>query len=146
MNRSAPRTIRSSSVSGSPIHHGRGKSDQSAHKSLLGELHTDSVSRPPWAPLALVGVAAAVEVWFLLETGRREIGSHLVAALLGMFASILILGWFRSVLNVRRSSRKFSEWSGPIESKTMMWILVAIAWGTGIVHLWIAMYEILRPA
>jgi hypothetical protein len=69
----------------------------------------------------------------------------LIGALLGMFGSVALLGWFRQALNLRRSSNSFSDWAGPFESTKYVSVLVLASWILGVVHLYISVYELLRP-
>lgn len=104
------------------------------------------VKRPPLVHFAVALVLVMVELWLMVQSSKVDVGSHFAGAALGMFVSVVVLGTFRLALNRRRASGAFSEWGGPIESTKFMWILVLTSWGLGTWHLWLAMYEILRPA
>jgi hypothetical protein len=62
-----------------------------------------------------------------------------------MFGSVALLGWFRQSLNLRRSSNSFSDWAGPFESTKYVSALVLASWVLGVIHLYVSVYEILRP-
>ena len=106
---------------------------------------SSKVKRPPVSPFIVAVVLLVVEVVLALRS-RAELGAHLVGAMLGMFVSVLILGWFRHALNKTRSSGNFAEWAFIIESSKAMWFCVLASWIIGTWHLWVAMYEWLRPA
>ena len=103
-----------------------------------------SLKRPPWIPVVIAAVLLCLEFW-LVSKERNLTQIHLVGALLGMFGSVALLGWFRQSLNLRRSTSSFSEWSGPFESTRYMSVLVFASWALGAIHLYISVYEILRP-
>jgi hypothetical protein len=86
----------------------------------------------------------AIEFWLVFKD-RNQTGTHLIGALLGMFGSVALLGWFRQALNLRRSSNSFSDWAGPFESTKYVSVLVLASWILGVVHLYISVYELLRP-
>jgi len=102
------------------------------------------LSRPPLIPVLITLLLIALEFWLVLKN-RNQTGIHLFGSLLGMFGSVTLLGWFRQSLNLRRSSNSFSEWSGPFESTRYMSIFVAASWVLGGMHLYVAVYELLRP-
>jgi hypothetical protein len=102
------------------------------------------VQRPPLLPFAVIVLLLLIEIG-LMQISKLEIGPHLSGATLGMFASVIVLGWFRQALNNRRSTGSFSEWGGPLESTKAMWTLVVTSWLVGTWHLFVAMYELLRP-
>lgn len=103
------------------------------------------IKRPPL--LHFVGALAVVvaELWLMARSTKVDVAAHFLGAALGMFVSVAVLGTFRLSLNRRRASGAFSEWGGPVESTKFMWIVVLASWGLGTWHLWLAMYEILRP-
>ena len=103
------------------------------------------LSRPPLFSFVLILALLGIEFW-LVQKDRNQTGVHLVGSLLGMFGSIVLLGWFRQSLNLRRSSNSFSDWAGPFESSKYVSFLVFASWVLGIMHLYISIYEILRPA
>jgi len=103
------------------------------------------LSRPPIFPVVLLAILLGIELW-LVTKDRNQTGLHLVGALLGMFGSVALLGWFRQALNLRRSSNSFSDWAGPFESSKYVSILVLASWVLGVVHLYFSIYEILRPS
>jgi len=100
--------------------------------------------RPPVVPVIAAFLLLALELW-LVYKDRSQVGIHIFGSLLGMFGSVLILGWFRQSLNLRRSSNSFSDWSGPFESTRYMSILVAASWLLGVMHVYFSVYELLRP-
>jgi hypothetical protein len=103
------------------------------------------LSRPPIFPVVLLVILLGIELW-LITKDRNQTGLHLVGALLGMFGSVALLGWFRQALNLRRSSNSFSDWAGPFESSKYVSILVLASWALGVMHLYFSIYEILRPS
>ena len=103
-----------------------------------------SLSRPPLVPVLASAVLLGVEFWLVLKD-RNQTGIHLVGALLGMFGSVALLGWFRQSLNLRRSSNSFSDWAGPFESTRYVSVLVLASWVLGVIHLYVSVYEMLRP-
>lgn len=102
------------------------------------------IQRPPLLPFAVIVLLLLLEI-SLMQISKLEIGPHLSGAALGMFASVVVLGWFRQALNNRRSTGSFSEWGGPLESTQVMWIMVVTSWLVGTWHLFVAIYELLRP-
>jgi len=103
-----------------------------------------SLSRPPLVPVILSVALLAIEFWLALKD-RNQTGMHLIGALLGMLGSVAILGWFRQALNLRRSSNSFSDWAGPFESTKYVSVFVLASWVLGVVHLYVSVYELLRP-
>jgi len=95
-------------------------------------------------PVLVSAVLLGVEFWLVLKD-RNQTGIHLVGALLGMFGSVALLGWFRQSLNLRRSSNSFSDWAGPFESTKYVSVLVLASWVLGVIHLYVSVYEMLRP-
>lgn len=120
-----------------PINHGQKGPIPSFGKS-------SKIQRPPLLPFAVIVLLLVIEIG-VMQVSKLEIGPHLGGATLGMFASIVVLGWFRQALNNRRSTGSFSEWGGPLESTQAMWILVVTSWLVGTWHLFVAIYELLRP-
>jgi len=106
---------------------------------------SSDLAQPPIVPL-LVSVAIVVLVVFaVLAVSRESVVAHLGASAIGMFGSVVVLGWFRQSLNVRRSTGSFAEWSGPWESTRYMWLLVSLAWLGGAFNVYFAVYELVRP-
>ena len=103
------------------------------------------LSRPPILPVILLLLLFGIEFWLVLKD-RDQTGFHLIGSLLGMFGSVAFLGWFRQALNLRRSSNSFSDWAGPFESAKYVSILVLASWVLGVMHLYVSIYEILRPS
>ena len=103
-----------------------------------------SLSRPPLVPVILSVALLAIEFWLVFKD-RNQTGIHLMGALLGMFGSVALLGWFRQALNLRRSSNSFSDWAGPFESTKYVSVFVLASWVLGVVHLYVSVYELLRP-
>lgn len=114
--------------------------------SISGPSSSKQLRRPPIAHFLVGACLLVIEAWLMIRSSKVDSGAHLLGALLGMFVSIILLGIFRQSLNSRRASGSFSEWAGPIESTKAMWIIILVSWGLGTWHLWLAMYEILRPA
>lgn len=106
----------------------------------------NELKRPPLLSFGVALLLIAIELWIMARSTKVDIGAHFFGAAVGMFLSVVVLGHFRQLLNARRSSGAFSEWGGPIESTKVMWGLVLVSWVIGTWHLWIAMYELLRPA
>jgi hypothetical protein len=102
------------------------------------------LGRPPLVPVVATCILLSLELW-LVSKNRSQVGIHVFGSLLGMFGSVVLLGWFRQSLNLRRSSNSFSDWSGPFESTRYMSILVAGSWVLGVMHLYFSVYELLRP-
>jgi len=121
----------------SPIGPGEKRSKSSYARSA-------KIQRPPLLPFGVIVLLTFIEIG-LMQVSKLEIGPHLTGAILGMFASIVVLGWFRQALNNRRSTGSFSEWGGPLESTQVMWVFVVISWLVGTWHLFVALYELLRP-
>jgi hypothetical protein len=113
-------------------------------RSSSGSNFSGKLNRPPLAPVFASLVLLGIGVW-LITKDRNQIGVHLVGSLLGMFGSVVVLGWFRQSLNLRLSSNSFSEWAGPFESTKYMSVSVAASWVLGVIHLYFSVYEILRP-
>jgi len=111
-----------------------------------GSTSSSKAQRPPLLHFGVALLLIVIELWMMMQSTKVDVGSHFLGAAIGMFMSVVVLGHFRQSLNGRRSSGAFSEWGGPIESTKMMWGLVLISWVGGTWHLWIAMYEVLRPA
>lgn len=103
------------------------------------------LARPPWVPFALCGVLFVAGFISTFGVSRNNTTVHSFAAVFGMFGSIVILGWFRQELNVRRSTGSFSEWPGPWESTKYMWLLVTFVWLSGALNVYFAVYELARP-
>ena len=103
-----------------------------------------TLSRPPIIPVILSFALLAFEFWLVFKD-RNQTGTHLIGALLGMFGSVALLGWFRQALNLRRSSNSFSDWAGPFESSKYVSVLVLASWVLGVIHLYVSVYELLRP-
>lgn len=137
-----PRRPGSPGPSGPPVPGGRGPrvSPPSTPASSGG------TKRPPLIHFGGVLALVLVELWLMARSTKVDVGAHFLGAALGMFVSVVVLGMFRLSLNRRRASGAFSEWGGPVESSKFMWTLVLASWGIGTWHLWLAMYEILRPA
>jgi len=103
------------------------------------------LSRPPVTPVVLCGTILVVATVVLFLARGEDSGQHLVAAVLGMFGTVLVLGWFRQSLNIKRSGGSFSDWSGPWEATRYMWLLVLAGWIIGASNLYLAVYEYVRP-
>ena len=101
------------------------------------------LSRPPWIPILIVVALVGLEVW-LLTKGRSEVTLHLVASLVGMFGSVVLLGWFRQDLNIRQSTNFFSDWRGPFEATRYMSVLTATTWLISSINLYFSVYEACR--
>jgi hypothetical protein len=99
---------------------------------------------PPLPPIVVCGLILISQI-FGLFVSRSEEYSHLVFALIGMFGSVISLSWFRHGLNNNRSSGRFGDWSGPIQSTGLIWIFVILSWLAGVVNLFFAVYELVRP-
>jgi len=98
------------------------------------------VLRPPLVP-ALVLVAIIVLGVLALVLTRRDSNSvHSAAALLGMFGSVMVFGWFRLDANSRSSSGSFSDW-GFVSSAAAVRGLLMLAWGLGSINLFLVVYE-----
>lgn len=100
--------------------------------------------RPPLIPILCAIALVFLEVWFVLMDHSRE-NMHLLAAIIGLFGSVVLLGWFRQSLNLSRSTSSFSEWSGPIESTRYLSSFVLASWILGVINLYFSVYEKLRP-
>ena len=100
--------------------------------------------RPPLIPILCAGALVFLEVWFVLLK-RNSANMHLLAAIIGLFGSVVLLGWFRQSLNLRRSTSSFSEWSGPFESTRYLSLFVIASWILGVINLYFSVYEKLRP-
>lgn len=99
---------------------------------------------PPLAPLAVCGLILFSQVIGLF-VNRSEEYFHLVIATIGMFGSVITLSWFRHGLNTNRSSGSFGDWSGPIQSSGLIWMFVIFSWLAGVINLFFAVYELVRP-
>lgn len=106
---------------------------------------SSDLARPPWVPILICSAIIGIVVFVTLSVDREAISTHLAAAALGMFGSVVVLGWFRHSLNVKRSTGSFSEWPGPWESTRYMWLLVTLAWLGGAANVYFAVYELVRP-
>lgn len=131
-----------SSSAGPPIIGGQGPAKPVTPAS--GSKGGSSLSRPPLVPVLVTVVLLGIEIWLVLKD-RNQTGVHLVGSFLGMFGSVGLLGWFRQSLNLRRSSNSFSDWAGPFESTKYVSALVLASWVLGVVHLYVSVYELLRP-
>ena len=100
--------------------------------------------RPPLIPILCAFALVFLEVWFVLLK-RSSANMHLLAAIIGLFGSVVLLGWFRQSLNLRRSTSSFSEWSGPFESTRYLSSFVLLSWILGVINLYFSIYEKLRP-
>ena len=100
--------------------------------------------RPPLIPILCAVALVFLEVWFVLLK-RDSANMHLLAAIIGLFGSVVLLGWFRQSLNLRRSTSSFSEWSGPFESTRYLSLFVIASWILGVINLYFSVYEKLRP-
>lgn len=100
--------------------------------------------RPPLIPIACALALVFLEVWFVLME-RNRANMHLLAAIIGLFGSVVLLGWFRQSLNLSRSTSSFSEWSGPFESTRYLSSFVLASWILGVINLYFSVYEKLRP-
>ena len=100
--------------------------------------------RPPLIPILCAVALVFLEVWFVLLK-RNSANMHLLAAIIGLFGSVVLLGWFRQSLNLRRSTSSFSDWSGPFESTTYLSLFVIASWILGVINLYFSVYEKLRP-
>lgn len=103
------------------------------------------LARPPLIPVLLSAGIVLFVTWAMFAVSRDSVELHVLAAAIGMFGSVGILGWFRQSLNVKRSTGAFSEWPGPWESTRYMWLLVTLAWLGGAMNLYFAVYELVRP-
>lgn len=100
--------------------------------------------RPPLIPILCAFALVFLEVWFVLLK-RNSANMHLLAAIIGLFGSVVLLGWFRQSLNLSRSTSSFSEWSGPFESTKYLSSFVLASWILGVINLYFSVYEKLRP-
>lgn len=101
------------------------------------------IMRPPVVPaVILTSIAVFGGVEFVYASRDASV-LHLVAAVIGMFGSVLAFGWFRLVVNSRSSSGSFSDW-GFVSSSTMIRILLAMAWVLGAMNLFLVVYEFAR--
>jgi len=99
--------------------------------------------RPPVVPaVILTSIVVFGGVEFVYASRDASV-LHLVAAVIGMFGSVLAFGWFRLVVNSRSSSGSFSDW-GLVSSSTMIRILLAMAWVLGAMSLFLVVYEFAR--
>lgn len=112
----------------------------------IGSSSSSKLKRPPLVHFGAALLLIVIEMWIMVQSTKVDLAAHFLGAALGMFISVVVLGHFRQSLNSRRSSGAFSEWGGPVESTKVMWGLVLVSWVVGTWHLWIAMYEVLRPA
>ena len=99
---------------------------------------------PPVAPIATCA-AILVSQFVGLSANRSHTYLHLFLSLIGMFGSVVALGWFRHGLNNNRSSGRFGDWGGPIQSTGLIWVLVISSWLSGVVNVFFAVYELVRP-
>lgn len=105
-----------------------------------GNRSRKSIARPPILPVMMLTICALVSALFLVLAARDATLLHWIAAFIGMICSVLILGWFRFVMNLRVSSGNFSDWSFFGASATARGILI-VAWLLGISNLFLAVYE-----
>lgn len=103
------------------------------------------LSRPPLAPVIVLVVIAISAASVVTIFSRNAVLPHLFAAVVGMFGSVLVLGWFRIQLNGRISSGNFSDWGAGLDSSRLVLLLVCSAWFLGSVNLFFSVYELLRP-
>jgi len=92
------------------------------------------------APVAVLAVFLCFSGLVLAIAGRDASVAHSIAALFGMFGSVLVFGWFRLVINSRSSSGNFSDW-GVVSSSTTVRSLLVIAWALGTSNLFLVVYE-----
>lgn len=98
------------------------------------------VLRPPLAPVLLL-VFVLCFTGLTLVMARRDTSSmHLAAALLGMFGSVLVFGWFRLVFNTRSSGGNFSDW-GVVGASTSAVIILILSWVLGTANLYLVVFE-----
>lgn len=106
----------------------------------MGARGRKSIARPPVLPVVTLAICAVVSALILTLAGRDATPMHWIAAFIGMIGSVLILGWFRFVMNLRVSSGNFSDWSFLGASTTARVILI-VAWLLGMSNLFLAVYE-----
>lgn len=99
--------------------------------------------RPPFAPALVLGAIVLSGLFALATESRDSNLVHFAAALLGMFGSVMVFGWFRIVVNSRSSSGSFSDW-GFVSSAATVRGLLMLAWGLGSVNLFQVVYEFAR--
>lgn len=103
------------------------------------------LARPPLAPTMICFAILILLVYVTFEVPRDAVNVHLISAIVGLFGSVSLLGWFRQALNIRRSTGAFSEWPGRWESTRYMWLLVSLAWLGGAANVYFTVYELVRP-
>lgn len=123
----------------SPTRTGRGGIVVAGSRST-GARARKSIARPPLLPVVTLTISAVVSALTLILAGRDATLLHWIAAFIGMIGSVLILGWFRYVMNLRVSSGNFSDWSYFGASTTARGILI-MAWLLGMSNLFLAVYE-----
>lgn len=96
--------------------------------------------RPPLAPAVVLIGLAMVGALSLVQVSRDASAVHLTAALVGIFGSVIVFGWFRLVVNSRSSSGNFSDW-GFISSSQAIRILLLASWVLGVANLFLFVYE-----
>jgi hypothetical protein len=94
---------------------------------------------PPLAPIATCA-AILVSQFVGLSANRSHTYLHLFLSLIGMFGSVVALGWFRHGLNNNRSSGRFGDWGGPIQSTGLIWVLVILSWISGVIKMFFSVY------
>lgn len=98
------------------------------------------VLRPPVAPVTVLVFVLCFTGLTLVTAGRDTSKAHLVAALLGMFGSVLVFGWFRLVFNTRSSGGNFSDW-GVVSASTTAGIILILSWVFGTANLYLVVFE-----
>lgn len=106
---------------------------------------SSSLAQPPLVPVLVCVAIIGLVAYAAFAVSRESVGTHLAASIFGMFGSVIVLGWFRQSLNVRRSTGSFAEWPGPWESTRYMWLLITLAWLGGAFNVYFAVYELVRP-
>lgn len=100
-------------------------------------------SRPPRSVAALAALNASVTVLLFVVAGTEKVDlRHYVGAAMGMFVSVVLMGWFRQRLALCRSDGRFLDWR--FSSSRVMTSVTTFTWLVGIANLFVICYELSR--
>lgn len=98
---------------------------------------------PPVEVISVMGINLLASTACLWWGGVSEASeSHFGGFALGMFGSVLLLGWFRYRVNRARGSGSFRDWR--VSSLGLASALTSLSWLVGAGNLFIICYEVSR--
>lgn len=100
-----------------------------------------SSSRPPRLVVIVAVLNTLMTVGLVFLAGIQEADPrHFVGTALGMFVSVVLLGWFRQRIALSRSDGRFLDWR--VSASSVMLGVTTFAWIAGVANLFVICYEL----